>query len=126
MMFMSASGLGRGFVAPEYCPTAGACLVFFAAACSSRGMGHVRTTAHALARHGEAACGALLALSLFACGSPEPPKAPEPVVEEAPAEPPSTLPLAPVPPILLRDVGFRSPESVLYDPVADVYLVSNV
>jgi glucose/arabinose dehydrogenase len=89
-------------------------------------MGHVRTTAHALARPGVAGCSALLALSLLACGSPEPPKAPQPVVDEAPAEPPSTLPLAPVPPILLRDVGFRSPESALYDPVADVYLVSNV
>lgn len=89
-------------------------------------MGHVRTTALALARPGGVACKTLLALSLFACGSPEPPKAPEPVVEEAPPEPPSTLPLAPVPPILLRDVGFRSPESALYDPVADVYLVSNV
>lgn len=60
------------------------------------------------------------------CGSPEPPKAPEPVVEEPPAEPPSTLPLAPKPPVLLQDVGFQSPESALYDPVADVYLVSNV
>jgi hypothetical protein len=36
------------------------------------------------------------------------------------------LPLAPVPPILVRDVGFQSPESVLYDAKADVYLVSNV
>lgn len=69
---------------------------------------------------------ALAVLSLFACGSPEPPKAPEPVAEEPPPEPSSTLPLAPVPPILLRDVGFRSPESAVYDPVADVYLVSNV
>jgi hypothetical protein len=90
-------------------------------------MGHAKTSGQARAlRGGGAAGGALLALSLFACGSPEPPRAPEPVVEEEPAEPPSTLPLAPVPPVLLRDVGFRSPESVLYDPVADVYLVSNV
>jgi hypothetical protein len=69
---------------------------------------------------------ALLVLGLSACGSPEPPRAPEPVVEGPPAQPSSTLPLAPVPPILLRDVGFSSPESALYDPVADVYLVSNV
>jgi hypothetical protein len=74
----------------------------------------------------DAAGVARLALILLACGSPEPPKAPEPVVEAPPAEPSSTLPLAPEPPVLLRDVGFRSPESALYDPVADVYLVSNV
>lgn len=67
-----------------------------------------------------------LALCAAACGSPEPPKAPEPVVEEPPAEPPSSLPLAPKPPILLQGVGFRSPESALHDPIADVYLVSNV
>jgi hypothetical protein len=96
-------------------------------------MGHAKTAGHARARCGGGAAGgalliglALLAPSLFACGSPEPPKAPEPVAEEAPAEPPGTLPLAPVPPVLLRDVGFRSPESALYDPVADVYLLSNV
>jgi hypothetical protein len=84
---------------------------------SRRGLGHPPASR---------AAGALIALSLSACGSPEPPKAPAPVVEEPPAEPSSTLPLAPVPPILLRDVGFSSPESALYDPVADVYLISNV
>jgi len=68
----------------------------------------------------------VLALCAAGCGSPEPPKAPEPVAEEPPAEPPSTLPLAPKPPVLLQDVGLQSPESALYDPVADVYLVSNV
>ncbi|HTV24869.1 MAG TPA: hypothetical protein VMG12_39520 [Polyangiaceae bacterium] len=69
---------------------------------------------------------ALALLSLAACGSPEPPKAPEPVAEEPAPDPSGALPLAPVPPILLRDVGFRSPESALYDAIADVYLVSNV
>lgn len=71
---------------------------------------------------------ALLA-SLLACGSPTPPKAPPAVVEDFPApsaDPSGALPLAPVPPILLRAVGFQSPESALHDPVADVYLVSNV
>jgi hypothetical protein len=29
-------------------------------------------------------------------------------------------------PLTIRDVGFRTPESVLYDPEADVYLVSNI
>jgi hypothetical protein len=70
-----------------------------------------------------------LLASALACGSPAPPQAPPAVVEEFPvpaAEPSGTLPLAPVPPILLRGVGFQSPESALHDPVADVYLVSNV
>jgi hypothetical protein len=64
----------------------------------------------------------------FACGSPEPPKSAPRVVEEfpAPAEPSSSLPFAPVPPILLRGVGFESPESAVFDSVGDVYLVSNV
>lgn len=72
--------------------------------------------------------GGLLA-STLACGPPAPPEAPPAVVEEfpaPPAEPSGTLPLAPAPPILLRGVGFQSPESALHDPVADVYLVSNV
>jgi DNA-binding beta-propeller fold protein YncE len=72
---------------------------------------------------------ALLASVALACGSPEPPKAPPVVVEQFPTPPPeptTSLPFAPVPPILLRGVGFESPESVLYDPSADVYYVSNV
>jgi hypothetical protein len=70
----------------------------------------------------------LLCCAAVACGSPETPKAPPAVVEEfpAPREPPSSLPLAPVPPILLRGVGFQSPESAVFDAVADVYLISNV
>jgi hypothetical protein len=36
------------------------------------------------------------------------------------------LPFAPVPPILVRGVGFEAPDSVLYDARADLYLVSNV
>ena len=69
-----------------------------------------------------------LALALaLACGSPEPPKAPPPVVEAFPSPPPqNTLASAPVPPILLQGVGFSSPDGALYDPTADVYLVSNV
>lgn len=71
--------------------------------------------------------GRLLVLGALACGSPEPPKAPPVVAEpEPPREPPSTLALAPEPPILLRGVGFQSPESALYDPRGDVYLISNV
>lgn len=66
------------------------------------------------------------ALLALACGSPEPPKAPPAVVEQFPTEPQHDLSQAPVPPILLRGVGFSSPKAALYDPVADVYLVSNV
>jgi hypothetical protein len=62
------------------------------------------------------------------CGPPEPPQTPPVVVEQfpVPAEPSSTLPLAPVPPILLRGVGLESPDSAVHDAVADVYLISNV
>jgi hypothetical protein len=62
-----------------------------------------------------------------ACGKPskpaEPPPSPQPAEN---AEPPTVLLNAPAPPILVRDVGFASPESALYDPVADLYLISNV
>lgn len=69
-----------------------------------------------------------LGLGALGCGgSPEPPRAPAVVGEfPQPAEPASSLALAPVPPILLRDVGFAAPESALYDPVGDVYLISNI
>jgi hypothetical protein len=72
--------------------------------------------------------GLVLGGSVACGGSSEPAQAPA-VVEEFPApapEPASTLSLAPVPPILLRDAGFAAPESALYDPVGDVYLVSNI
>ena len=62
-----------------------------------------------------------------ACGKPskpaEPPPSPTPAEN---AEPPAVLLNAPAPPVLIRDVGFASPESALYDPVADLYLISNV
>lgn len=71
---------------------------------------------------------ALLLGSLTGCGKPAPAAAPS--IVEAPPEPlveaPAVLPLAPVPPIFLRGVGFEAPESIMYDAVADVYLVSNV
>jgi hypothetical protein len=77
----------------------------------------------------------LAALSLGAvslgaggCGKPAPKTPPQsPVAPAQPAaQPAAVLPFAPVPPILVRGVGFESPESVLYDELADVYLVSNV
>jgi glucose/arabinose dehydrogenase len=89
-------------------------------------MGHARSLRRSTATGAVVVASSLVVSSLGACGSPEPPQVPEPVVEEPPAEPASTLPLAPVPPILLHDVGFRSPESVVHDPLGDVYLVSNV
>lgn len=69
------------------------------------------------------------ASALLACGGPEPPQAPTGLVEpfpSEPAEPPSTLPLAPKPPILLRGVGFEGPRGAAHDPVEDVYLISSV
>lgn len=60
------------------------------------------------------------------CGSPEPPKAPPAVVEQFPTEPQNPFAFAPVPPVLLRGVGFSTPTAALYDGAADVYLVSNV
>lgn len=71
---------------------------------------------------------AVLAVPLPAgCGKPEPetPKAPV-APPPPPPEPPSVLPLAPVPPILVQAAGFQSPEGALYDPTADLYLVSNI
>jgi sugar lactone lactonase YvrE len=35
-------------------------------------------------------------------------------------------PSAVEPPVVLKDVGFKTPESVLYDPEQDVYFVSNI
>jgi DNA-binding beta-propeller fold protein YncE len=71
------------------------------------------------------AAGALVLVGFLGCGKPEPPQAPQSVAVPPP-EPPSVLSLAPVPPILVRGVGFESPKAVLYDAAADVYLVSNV
>jgi hypothetical protein len=71
------------------------------------------------------AAGALVLVGFLGCGKPEAPKAPAPVVAPPP-EPPPVLSQAPVPPILVRGVGFASPKAVLYDAAADVYLVSNV
>ncbi|HEX4336461.1 MAG TPA: hypothetical protein VH062_11145 [Polyangiaceae bacterium] len=55
----------------------------------------------------------------------EPPPAPA-TAAAAPA--PAPGPQAPQldPPIVLKDVGFKTPESVLWDPEQDVYFVSNI
>jgi sugar lactone lactonase YvrE len=76
---------------------------------------------------------ALIALIGLACGKERgaEKKAEPPATAVAPAETPS----APAPPaatpespdsIDVKDVGFATPESVLYDDVEDVYLVSNI
>lgn len=67
----------------------------------------------------------------FACSSsPTPPaEAPaQPVVEPAPAaEAAPAADAKAVPgPIAIKDVGLATPESVQYEPVSDVYLVSNI
>jgi hypothetical protein len=86
----------------------------------------LRGATRGLARHWFASIGVMA----WACGAPAPAVTP-PVAPSAPPiapepAPPKLLPLAPVPPILVRGVGFQAPESVLHDAVADVYLVSNV
>ncbi|HSN57605.1 MAG TPA: hypothetical protein VLT32_23245, partial [Candidatus Sulfomarinibacteraceae bacterium] len=56
-------------------------------------------------------------LGVLACGdasAPTPPEDTAPSVVEAPAE------------IRTDGVGFATPESVLHEPVSDVYLVSNI
>jgi hypothetical protein len=70
-----------------------------------------------------------LAVCASACGGPSEPAQAPAVVEASPSpapEPTGSLALAPVPPILLRDIGLSGPESALYDPIGDVYLVSNI
>lgn len=57
---------------------------------------------------------ALLPLALAACGGGEPP------AETSQGEPPTDGP------ITVADAGFATPESVLHDAAADVYLVSNI
>ncbi len=67
--------------------------------------------------------------------APGTPAAPAPVIVEPPAAPATAAAPAAVPgpqapqidpPVVLKDVGFKTPESVLYDPEQDVYFVSNI
>jgi sugar lactone lactonase YvrE len=66
--------------------------------------------------------------------APGTPAAPANVLIEPPPAPataaaaPASGPQAPQvdPPVVLKDMGFKTPESVLYDPEQDLYLVSNV
>jgi sugar lactone lactonase YvrE len=73
---------------------------------------------------------AVLSGFVVACGGSAPPPE-EPKVEAAPPPPPepakeAEAPKGPPPPVVLKDVGFETPESVLYDATNDIYLVSNI
>lgn len=86
--------------------------------------------------------GALLVLLAVACqrsrqepqvAAAPPPPPQEEQAAQAPAQPAPQEQVAPAPappaapaPIVLRDVGFKTPECVLYDAEEDVYLVSNI
>lgn len=63
-------------------------------------------------------------LVLSACGAA--PQAPKPRVQPVLAPPPTPIDEDIRGPLYVRDVGLATPESVLYDPIADLYLVSNV
>lgn len=70
--------------------------------------------------------GSLLVLAGLGCHSARPKEpAAEPAPEQSSTDQPATLSQAPSPPVLLQEVGFASPQAALYDPEADVYLVSN-
>lgn len=67
--------------------------------------------------------GSSLSLTLAACGaSSAAPESAAPSQQSAGAEVVEKL----AAPLMVKDVGFETPESVLYDAVADVYLVSNI
>lgn len=58
--------------------------------------------------------------------APPPPAAPAPVTAPPPAaEPVAEAPQLP-PPVIVKDAGLKTPESILYVPDEDIYLVSNV
>ena len=72
----------------------------------------------------------LVAGFVLACGSAPtpPPEAPasEPAPVAAPAPAPEPEPAPPPGPVVIKDVGFQTPESVLHDVASDTYLVSNI
>jgi sugar lactone lactonase YvrE len=72
------------------------------------------------------AVAALAAGFLFACSQTPPPEAPpQPAPPEpAPAEPPADK--AAPGPIVIKDIGLQTPESIQYEPGSDIYLVSNI
>jgi hypothetical protein len=67
---------------------------------------------------------ALLCLSMIACGGSTAQTKPSMSASEEPSARAADERLSS--PIVVKDVGFMSPECVLYDPERDLYLVSNV
>jgi hypothetical protein len=68
---------------------------------------------------------ALAAAFGFACSQPPPPETPaqpetSPAAVEAPKEPEAAAP------IVIKDAGFQTPESILHETTADIYLLSNI
>lgn len=61
---------------------------------------------------------------------PSAPPPPAPIAADTPTQEPTPAPVAEAPqlppPVIVKDVGLKTPESVLYVPDEDVYLVSNV
>jgi hypothetical protein len=74
------------------------------------------------------ACAALAVGFCLACSSQTPPaEAPPQPAPPAPAPPAaSETPAAAAGPIVIKDIGLQTPESVQYEPSSDVYLVSNI
>jgi len=69
---------------------------------------------------------ALAAGFCLACSQTPAPEAPvQPAPEPTPAPAP-VAEMAPPAPIVVKDVGFATPESVLHEPTSDTYLVSNI
>lgn len=70
----------------------------------------------------------VVAVALAAAGCEKKMAPPAPVAEPPPAPPVRAEEPAPAPtgPVRVSEVGFDTPESALYDPEADVYLVSNI
>jgi len=64
----------------------------------------------------------------LACSSQTPPAEapPQPAPPEPAAQPPATDKAAVPGPIVIKDIGLQTPESIQYEPSSDVYLVSNI
>lgn len=79
--------------------------------------------------------GGALLLVLVACEGPLPPENPKTQVSERAelipiiegnAAPSASGPVAPPPAVVFENLGLETPESVLYDPERDLYIVSNI
>jgi predicted small lipoprotein YifL len=68
-------------------------------------------------RHHVVSCVGIVLVTLAGCGGTPPEETPEAAVPPAPEQRTE---------LRIEGVGFTTPESVLYDPAADVYLVANI